>query len=360
MDNLLRPPEVLIVDDSKTSRASLRLALESESSIQVVAEASDGQEARAAIRHYAPKLITMDLYLHREDGLALTAEIMNESPRPIILVTAADTNEPSLLFRAIRLGALDVFPKLPSPMDPSYEAQKRKLIRLVRALAVVPVVRRYSVPPNRLNVEERLSTRPSSRPAKNAVVAIGASTGGPPVLEKILSALPRSFDLPIAIAQHMSVGFTSGLADWLSKTSRRDVEVVKRTVDLRAGRIYLAHDDTHLVFSSTRTVTISNDPPRTFSRPSVDVLFESAARYFGNSAIGIILTGMGHDGKEGLMALERCGATTIAQEPQSCVVDSMPRHAIEAKAARYILDPSAIVTLLQNTIENAKSTGAPY
>jgi two-component system chemotaxis response regulator CheB len=183
-------------------------------------------------------------------------------------------------------------------------------------------------------------------------VAIGASTGGPPVLSEILRALPRNFDTPIVVVQHMTAGFTRDFARWLAETAQRRTLLVDSPLSLEAGAIYLAADDSHLVVVSRTKLAPERSAARGFQRPSVDVLFESAAAVFGAATIGVLLTGMGRDGVEGMMTLKRKGALTIVQTPSTCAVDAMPRAAIERDAVDMVASPGEIASLISSKISS--------
>jgi two-component system chemotaxis response regulator CheB len=175
---------------------------------------------------------------------------------------------------------------------------------------------------------------------------IGASTGGPPVLEAILKELPNPFPTPIAVVQHMTAGFNREFARWLSEVTGRRAVMVEEPVFMEPGVVYLATDDRHLVLTSRFELAPSDSNERRFQRPSVDVLFESAARHFGSQVAAVLLTGMGSDGIEGMAALKACGAFTLAQKPESCVVDSMPRGAIDREIVDVVADPAGIAAAL--------------
>jgi two-component system chemotaxis response regulator CheB len=337
--------KVLIVDDSETARVALRVALEADPEILVVGEAENGEQALSAIRRTGPDLVTMDLFLRRENGLDVTRSIMRQCARPILLVTSADTRSPELIYQAMDSGVLEVSAKLPAPHHPDYEQRRRRLQRLVKTLSRVPVVRRHSRPGRAESVTEGPApgrVAAVSRPPAVQCIVVGASTGGPPALHAVLSELPHPFPLPIVVVQHLANGFVIGFAQWLQSSTGHEVQVVSEQTELEAGKVYLPADDRHLTFSSARTLSPSDADPVNHNRPSVDVLFESTALSLGNRAAAVIMTGMGRDGTQGMKALAGRGCLTIAQEPSSCVVDSMPRSAIEARCVSHVLGLSGI------------------
>jgi two-component system chemotaxis response regulator CheB len=293
----------------------------------------------------------MDLFLRRESGLDVAAQIMARSPRPILIVTIADTSDAELIFKAVEVGVLDVCSKLPSPMSPLYKQKRERLVRLIKTLATVPVVHRSAG--SRPAPDSRAGPTPAPRadlPGRYKVLLIGASTGGPPALCTLLSRLSAPFQLPIVIVQHMAEGFMKGFVDWLGQVTSHRLVMVEQPEVLVPGKVYLPPDSHHLRFSSGQRLALSAEPPRSHQRPSIDILFESAAAQIGNAAIGIILTGMGGDGAAGLLSLKQAGSLTIAQAPHTCVVDSMPRRAIDLGAAGKTLELEAIPTFCNGLV----------
>jgi len=303
---------ILVVDDSQTARASLRAALEGDPDIQIVAEAETGEQALGALGRHKVDLVTMDVHLGRENGFDIAARIMEAFPCPILVVTGINTDDPQLAFRTVEAGALEIRPKLPSPRHRAYENERRRMIRVVKALSKVPVVTRRA---RRRSARRKAVARLEAGVEwKSPIVVIGASTGGPPILQALVGALPERAIVPIVIVQHIFKGFAQGLASWLATTSRRPVIVCQKEMPLEPGSIYLAPGDRHLRFLSSRVLGPSDDPPRRYHRPSIDVLFESAALHLGSEAVGIVLTGMGSDGAEGLSRIQEEGGTTIVQD----------------------------------------------
>lgn len=335
--------KAVIVDDSPTAREALRLALESDSQIAVVGEAERGSQALRLIRRLDPDIVTMDVYLHNENGLDVVAAIMERCPRPVVVITGANLENSELGFAATAAGALEVVSKLPSPTSPGYESQRYRLLRLIKTLYAVPVVHHYHSRHRRFRPIKSSTPPPchvSKRPPR--ALLIGASTGGPPVVADLLLALPKPFPLPIAFVQHISSGFVDGFAAWLSQVTGHEVVITSEPVTVEAGKVYVACDDRHLIFRSQTTLASVNEDPIASQRPSVDALFESAARHLHNRVIAVLLTGMGSDGAQGMATLKSLGACTIAQKPSTCAVDGMPRAAIEQDAVEHVMTPEAI------------------
>jgi two-component system chemotaxis response regulator CheB len=187
------------------------------------------------------------------------------------------------------------------------------------------------------------------------IVSVGASTGGPPLVCDLLTKLPAPFPLPIALVQHISEGFVHGLTRWLAEATGHEIVLCDKDQRLLPGRVYLAPEDRHLVMKSTSILGPSLKPPRKYQRPAVDELFESIGEIVGRKAIGIVMSGMGSDGTEGMKALHQAGALTIAQSPSSCVVDSMPRHAIESNSVKHVLTIDGIAELLRRRAEDSET-----
>lgn len=355
---------VLIVDDSATARLALRLALERDGGIEVVGEVERGDAVLAAVRRLRPDLVVLDLFLAKASGLDVAETLMREQALPILLITAADPTCPDLTYRAMAAGVLEVCAKLPAATSLAYPRRRLELVRLVRALARVPVVhRRHSTRPSAspsappisgsLWPRERESlVVPSEPPLSRAadgeagsrpLLLIGASTGGPKLVRDLLCAVSPRLGMPVVVAQHIALGFAPGLADWLSRESRRRVTLVEAPISPERGAVYLPPLGRHLEVRGGVLVPVDLNAVHT---PSIDWLFTTAARDLDRGSVAVLLTGMGCDGAAGLLALHRAGATTIAQRPSTCVVDSMPRAAIAAGAVRLVLTPGEIAETL--------------
>jgi len=254
------------------------------------------------------------------------------------------------------VGALEVWQKPPSPSSPTYAKEIGRFLRALKALARVPVVRHSWTKMRLLSASPTsIAPAPPPRPAPRSeackALLIGASTGGPPVIEAILEGLARPFPVPIVVVQHITPGFVKGFATWLEESTKHAVEVVTDARPLAPGVVYLAGDDCHTVLTSPNALGVSRAEPRVFQRPSVDVLFESAAAHLGASCIAVLLTGMGADGAQGLLALKNSSALTIVQAPATCVVEGMPSKAIALKAASLVLAPEEIPEAVQQRMK---------
>lgn len=355
--------KVLIVDDTRTVRAALRRILERDSEIIVVGEAADGNETMRMIHRYDPDFVTMDVYLEQENGLRLTKNIMIQSPRPILVITGINPEDPKLVYRALENGALDVFPKPPGPDHPSYERQAEQLIRLVKTLSKVPVIHHHRPKDFSLCDEAALRDMPAhhlsrSSPSvsfsqkgedcRTGVLLIGASTGGPPVVCELLKEIPKPGAVPVVVVQHITSGFSKGFADWLQHAAGHRAVLVERAMELEAGTVYIAADNKDFEFLSSTFIKPVQNPAPKGARPSIDRLFLSAAQHCRAPITAVLLTGMGTDGAEGLAALRAQGATTLGQALETCAVDSMPASAIKKGAVQKVLAPKDMAAFLAN------------
>jgi two-component system chemotaxis response regulator CheB len=345
---------ILVVDDSSSVRLGMRFILESDSELKVVGEARNGEESIILSKKLRPDIITMDIMMPGMGGYEAIRQIMSEAPCPIIVVTGIDS--PHMIevsFKALEVGALTALQK-PKLLDPKSEESKH-LISQVKAMSSVKVVRRNLL----LQKESLISVNGIAAPAgpvreqsllrihtSARLLAIGASTGGPPALQTILSGLPATFPLPIVVVQHISRGFVCGLVNWLSSVTPLRCKVGEQSEMIRAGTVYFAPEDNHMTVKAKGMLWLDPSDPMGGHRPSVTVLFESIAKNFGNEAIGILLTGMGKDGAQGLKAMRDAGAYTIAQDEASSVIYGMPAAAVELNAADEILNLDLIAPRL--------------
>jgi len=318
--------KVLVADDSALFRDLLCRLLQEDPGFEVVATAADGDAAAAAARTFLPDVVTIDLHMPDADGFSGIARIMAETPRPILVLAGSPTE--AATFKALSLGALDVMGK-PAPEEDlaAYGSLLRSRLKLLSGVKVIRHLRGLKAAP-------RAAARLGQ--GKRELVVIGASLGGPRALAQILRSLPADLPVPLAVVQHIADGFTDGLAGWLDQESPLEVRTAADRDVLRPGRVLLAPSGCHLVVADGY-VRLSDEPPVDTFRPSVNVLFASAARVYGPRCCGVLLTGMGRDGAEGLMALKRAGAGTLAQDEASSAVFGMARAAIEAGAVDRVL-----------------------
>jgi two-component system chemotaxis response regulator CheB len=337
--------KVLIVEDSILAQMTLVRILKSDPNVEVIGTVTSGTEAIAFMSKRRPDVITMDLHLPGMNGLEATRRIMETTPVPIIIVSSGwDNAQKSEVFNYIEAGAVAAIEK-PCAINGVDDNLSRQLLETVRLMSEVKVVRRV-----RREVKKKRILRGETPNSGIELVAIGASTGGPPVLKTILSALPRTFPVPILIVQHISAGFCQSLADWLNESTELTVKLARSGEKAEPGIVYIAPDDADLCISKNRSLVLAEASHS--HCPSVSSLFKSVCTSFGRNAIAILLTGMGKDGAEELKLLRNSGAITIAQDKQSCVVFGMPGEAVKLDGASYILPPDKIA----ETIESALAT----
>ncbi len=331
---------VLIADDSDTVALILRSILECEPDIEVIGHAGNGEEAVRLTRKLKPDLVTMDIRMPVMDGLEATRRIMEMQPTPIVVVSGnVNDEEAKISFRALEEGALAVLEKptglgMQDPPGTCWE-----LVDTVRAMASLRVLRRVNrqihrvarpVPPTQIN----------AAPKSLELVAIGCSTGGPQALETILPGLPADFPVPVVIVQHISTGYMKGLIEWLQQPAQLELRLASDGEALHPGAVYFAPDERHLRVerrgSQLVSALVEGAPVNRF-RPSSTPLLESIAASCPGSALGVLLTGMGVDGAEGLLCMRKAGCHTIVQDRESSVVYGMPETALGLDAVDRIV-----------------------
>lgn len=328
---------VLIVEDSLTVRKYLVDVLSAEPDLEVVGEAEDGRTAIELCQRLRPGVITLDMMLPVMSGLAATEYIMAYCPTPILIVSAS-TNRGELFksYEALAAGAVDVLEK-PTGNERD-EAWERRLIATVKLISRIKVI---THPRGRhgFQRESPIPVVPPRALRQPRLIAIGTSTGGPGALLEILRRLPPTFPIPLLIVIHIGRPFAPAFADWLDGQSPLRVSYASNGEALPTigqARVIIAPPDSHLVLRGER-LHLTNDPERHSCRPSVDVLFESLAAELGAQCIACLLTGMGRDGADGLLAIRRAGGVTLAQDESSSVVYGMPREAARIGAAEQVL-----------------------
>ncbi|MGA2383533.1 MAG: chemotaxis-specific protein-glutamate methyltransferase CheB [Gemmatimonadales bacterium] len=334
---------VLLAEDSLTVRQLLVEQLQSDSGIEVVGQANNGAEAVELAWRLRPDIVAMDVHMPVLDGLDATKEIMVRSPVPIVLISSSSSpGDVELALNAMRAGALMVLEKPDDPRSARFDGRRQQLIQMVKAMAQVKVVRRWA--PRR----ERTAA-PAAPPRRGdpiRLVAVAASTGGPAVLQRVLSDLPGDFPAPVLVVQHIATGFVGGLADWLNGSSALRVKVAEDGEALMPHVAYLSPDNRHLGAKLPGHIELSDAPPVGGFRPSGTYLFESAARLRGPALAALILTGMGSDGVAGLHKVREAGGTVLAQDEESSVVFGMPRDAVAAGVVNAVLGVEEIAPRL--------------
>lgn len=338
---------VLVVEDSPAVVVLLEYLINSQPDMEVAGIARNGKEAVEAVERKKPDIIAMDIDMPVMDGFEATSRIMESFPTPIVIVTATrDPQDVATTFQALESGALAVLGKPLGREHPEHEKSAAGLIGTLRLMSEVKVVKRRRRFPKEKLPRQSVAETPPVDLAGVQLVAIGASTGGPPVLRTILSALPPDFPVPIVIVQHIATGFSEGFADWLRKASGFPVKMALDGEVMKPGVAYVAPDECHLGVKIGNRTQLSDGPPENGLRPSISHLYRSAARAYAAKVAAVLLTGMGKDGAEELKLLRDMGAVTIAQDEETSVVNGMPGEAVKLGAAMYVLPPAKISRLL--------------
>jgi two-component system chemotaxis response regulator CheB len=348
--------KVLVVDDSLVTRTLLVQLLEGQADIKVIGTVEDGQAAVDFLNQRSrPDIVVMDIHMPRLDGFEATRLIMETRPVPIIICTAtADPRELAIAFRSLEAGAVACVEK-PVALGPDFEERLRNLLQTVRLMSEVKVVRRWnrSRTPSQPQVPSN-AVYPRLHTSGVRLIGIGASTGGPLVLQTILSSLPHSLPVPVIIVQHIARGFLPGMVEWLNHAATLRVHVATHGTLTLPGHAYVAPDDFHLAIDARGHIALAQTECENGLRPAVSYLFRSLANTYGASAIGVLLTGMGKDGAAELKQMKDEGAYTIAQDHASSVVHGMPGHAIELGGATQVLPADKIAGALIAQVERGR------
>jgi two-component system, chemotaxis family, protein-glutamate methylesterase/glutaminase len=338
---------VLVVDDSALMRKLIPQVLQRDPSIEVVGTAMDGEVGLRKLEELRPHVVTLDLDMPRMDGLEMLRQITRKHRVPVILVSAQTERGASVTLKALALGAFDFVTKPPEAASGRMDQIASELAMKIKVAAGSGAPKMIITVPPTKQKEQRRTSMPNW---PSRIVAIGISTGGPNALQYLFSQLPPDFPGCILVVQHMPEGFTEMFARRLDECSAIEVKEAQSGDLLLAGRALVCPGNRHLKVRRMEhgNVAILVDQPRVNGhRPSANVLFHSVAQEFGSGAIGVLMTGMGDDGAEGLGAIQAAGGLTIAQSPDTCIVDSMPRSAIERGFAGRVVSLSSLSSFLQ-------------
>lgn len=332
--------KIAIVNDVVLIGEALRRMIAQNGEHHVIWVARDGEQALQFCRQARPDLILMDLLMPGMDGVETTRRIMQESPCAILLVTASPEDNTGLVFRALGAGALDVTATPVISGKPGTDSALLSKIRTIgKLIAADQSASAKAVPADKAAADSNAEPR--------ILVAIGSSTGGPVALAQILGRWNPPGDCSVVIVQHIDENFTDSFAKWLGEQIRRPISVIEPQMRLERGRIYMAKTNDHLVLDGNHKLNYSAHPRDYPYRPSVDVFFRCVARHWQGAAIGILLTGMGRDGAQGLLAMRRSGKLTVTQDQASSAVYGMPRAAAEIGAAELVLPLEKIAGVLE-------------
>lgn len=350
---------VLIVDDSAVVRKLIGDALRKEPGIDVVGGAADPYVARDLILQYEPDVITLDFEMPRMDGLTFLKKLMAHHPLPVIVVSSVTQSGSAASVEALRAGAIEVIAKPGGPHSVGFVTER--IVRAIRGLQSAPAIRLRSAPV--ASAESAAAPVTVTTPGRRAsgVIVIGASTGGTQAIETVLTRMPADTP-PILIVQHMPANFTRAFAGRLDQICPMRVVEAQHNQLVERGTAYIAPGDYHMElvrFGVQMRTVLSQGTPVHHQRPAVDVLFASAARQTSISIVALLLTGMGADGADGMVALRKAGAETIAEDEQSCVVFGMPREAIARGGAKHVSTLLAMPKLVFECFDRLGGTRVP-
>ncbi|MCF8088441.1 MAG: chemotaxis response regulator protein-glutamate methylesterase [Desulfotignum sp.] len=347
--------KVLIVDDSAVVRKIFTQQLEKAPGIEVVGTAPDPYIAREKIVRLQPDVITLDIEMPRMDGITFLKHLMKSFPLPVIIVSSLTRKSSKLALEALSLGALEVLSK-PS-VAYSVGDMGDQLIEKIKAVAVVDVKSRLKQKAPAPESSRAVFAPRALAETTNKLIAIGASTGGTEALKHVLTKIPRNSP-GILVVQHMPPNFTAAFAERLNGLCEITVSEAKNGETITNGKALIAPGNFHMLLrrsGATYYVQVKTGPRVHHQRPAVDVLFKTVAMHAGANALGILLTGMGADGAQGMLAMRQAGAYTIAQDEESCVVFGMPKEAIRLQAVDNVLPLNKIAQAAMSRI--AKNVG---
>ncbi len=354
--------KILVVDDSAFMRKSISIMLESDPGIKVIAIARDGEEGYKLAKSLLPDLITLDIEMPKMDGLTALKKIMADCPTSVIMLSSLTTEGAEVTLKALEYGAVDFIPKELSYVNVNIVKIKDELINKVKE-----IVKQRKMQNMLRRIQKVGSEVPVAKPKTSEVqfthemlkvnfraIALGISTGGPFSLQKVIPKISGKLKVPIFIVQHMPPKFTKSLAERLNTLSQVEVKEAENNELVRKGVIYIAQGGYHMLVERSvggnEVIKISSEPSSMLHCPSVDVMVESVVDTYGKDVLGIIMTGMGKDGFEGIKKLKKIGGHTIAQDEESCVVYGMPRAIVEGGVADIVAPLDKISELINKVI----------
>jgi two-component system chemotaxis response regulator CheB len=326
---------VLIVDDSVFVQRALSRMLSSHPDMQVVGIAGDGHEGIAKVKSLKPDVVTLDIKMPRMGGLEALRQIMQDCPLPVLLLSTLTSEGAEVTLRGLELGAMDFVDKSAARGSMNLGSLAEELVAKIRALAGVPLTRLH---PQQLSEPSPVVTAP--HPHRIEVVAIGTSTGGPTALQAIIPRLPADLSSAVLVVQHMPIGFTRSLAERLDSRSQLNVQEAQDGEMILPGHVYVAPAGQHMKVKprGSARIWLDEEPRNALHRPSVDVMLSAVAKAYGARAMGVILTGMGSDGVQGMRAIKEAGGRTLAESEKTCVIYGMPKAAVEAGVVERSVD----------------------
>lgn len=350
---------ILVVDDSAFMRKALSMMLSEDPEIEIIDTARDGIDAIEKVKKYNPDLITLDIEMPRMDGLTALRHIMKEQPCPVLMVSSLTKEGAQATLEALEAGAVDFIPKQLSFVSLEITNIKAELIAKVKAIVRK---RRSAVRKPLASPLAGTGRTPGPKTAlqfrRAQLIAIGISTGGPAALQKVIPFLPADLSVPVTVVQHMPPHFTRSLANRLNGISPLEVVEGEKGMKVVPGKVYIAPGGKHMVLRSAGPDVIIDTPkqPAMLHRPSVDVLFESAARAYAGRVLAAVMTGMGHDGRDGAALIRKRGGKIVAQDEASCVVYGMPRAVAEAGLADAVVPLDGMAQTLYEAVRGTASS----
>jgi two-component system chemotaxis response regulator CheB len=348
---------VLVVDDSAFMRKLVTELIEGSGEFRVIGTARHGIDALQKVQSLLPDIVTLDIEMPELDGLGALERIMRESPRPVVMLTAATGAGDELALRALECGAVEFVRKPSGPISLDLVTIRDELLVALRAAAQVNLA---GMRDSALTSTQEHASPHAAGASARFVIAIAASTGGPRALAELVPALPAQLDATVLVVQHMPPGFTKTLAERLDSLSALTVSEASHGEIVHPGHVYIAPGGQHMRLQTvgrTRVIMLDDTPPVWGVRPSADPLFRSVAECAGASAFGVVLTGMGRDGAAGLRAIRDAGGSGIAQDRESSIIFGMPQAAAAAGGAGMVLPLAAVAPMLATMVGAA--TDAP-
>ncbi len=348
---------VLVVDDSAFARVAISKRLKAESRIEVIGQARDGIEAVEQTKNLKPDVVTMDVTMPRMDGIGAVEKIMKECPTPIVMLSALTREGADVTIKALELGAVDFFLK-PSIVSPAgNEEETSGLMEKLVAAAGAKLRQPRSI---RTQKPKQASPKKTVKRASQIekVIVLGSSTGGPGALNQVLPLLPGDLPAAVLMVQHMPTGFTRSLAQRLNSISEFDVKEAENGDFLKPGLALIAPGGFHMAMDKKGRISLDHGPQECGLRPAVNLTMQWAAKHYGNSVIGVVLTGMGHDGTRGAELIKNNGGEVIVEDESTCVVYGMPKSIVEAGYADIVLPlPEIAEEIIRRCRVGSKSVG---
>ncbi|HWR39015.1 MAG TPA: chemotaxis response regulator protein-glutamate methylesterase [Patescibacteria group bacterium] len=343
--------KVLIVDDSVFMRKLLTDLFSAEADFTVLDTARNGQDAIDKVKKLKPDLVTLDVEMPVLDGLKALETIMKETPLPVVMVSSLTQAGAEATMQALELGAVDFVAKTAGPISNVNTIRNEVLLKCRSAVKanVTQLTKRWTVssPP-------MVRTFAAGAQGSERVIAIGTSTGGPRALQEVVTKLPGNLPCGVVIVQHMPPGFTKSLSERLNSLSALTVKEAEHNDVILPGNVFIAPGDYHMLIereNGKSVIKLNQNPPIGGHRPAVDPMMESVAKTFGSRSIGVILTGMGHDGAKGIKAIKQQMGQTIAEDQSTAVVFGMPKSAIELGVVDRVAPITAIASEIIKAVQ---------